>query len=162
MGAQEKLIYAIVTKLAADTGTGGVVPLTGHNATNKVFRIAEDQPKKKAANPFLGVNHIVTVPQVVEGPSHVFQSVIELKAYSAADSGLTSTRIADRIETLLHCVSEQQGAGKTNRSFWDVSSSVIGVSNKQTRFGRRSGPDWEEALELWVATVEVSLVWNEK
>jgi len=151
---QEKLLAAIVTKLRTDTGSGSLVDLTGHLSSDpNSYRILRDKPPKVAEVPFLGVQITQSVP-LSETATYLQVARVYFACY--AGDALTSIKIADRIEHLLHGRAEDASAG-TNRGYYDFSNQYI--SNRQTRFKIRSEPDFDEKTDVWTTVVEADVIW---
>lgn len=143
---QQKLYTAIVTKLRLDTGAGSLVALTGHTATD--LRIARDKPPKKGITPFLGVSIFFTVPLIEDGPTQVRESSVHFRSYAGKE--LTALQIADRMEELLHDITDNTGY----YSFSDAN-----VSTRQVRFKSRTAPDFDDDVEVCTITIVASIIW---
>lgn len=154
MSGQAKLTLAIVDKLRTDTGAGGLVELTHHDASSPAkYRILRDQPPTKGKLPFLGVAIYQSTPLMDDGPSQVETARVYFHCYSTSD--LTAITIADRLENLLHAKAEQLSL--TNVGHYDFSSSDI--SNRQTRWKSRDVPDFDDETDVWHVLVEADVIW---
>jgi hypothetical protein len=143
---QEKLYKAVIAALRADTGAGGLVPLTGYTAAN--ISIGREMPIVVGRTPFLAVRISRSTPLVGVDVTKLQQATLEFHAIDTSE--LTAIQIADRLEELLH-------ASDDNTSYWNPSNTDI--SCRQSRFRNRVGPMHDEDTDTWDVLVEASLIW---
>jgi len=142
---QELLLGQLAIKLRTDTGAGSLVTLTGHTIIK--LRIARDRPPIKGDKPFLGITIVDSLPMLGPDVTHLQRSIVRFKCYAAVE--LTSIKLADRIEFLLH--------DSDPTSFYDFSGN--GISNRMTRFRQRFDREHDEDTDVWNSMVDANLIW---
>jgi hypothetical protein len=156
MAAQEKLNLAIVTKLRADTGAGSLVALTNHDPTGSPpdFRIGRLQPLVAGKGEYLGVRVAQSKPLMGEDVTSMQLAMVDF--YCMARVELTSIKIADRMESLLH--DEIGNPSTPNTGYYDFSDTEI--STRSTRFVNRLSAELDdEDTDVWTTMIRAEVVW---
>jgi hypothetical protein len=147
--AHKNLYKAIIDKLRTDnSGADSLVTLTSYSVSN--YSIARDAPIVKERTPFLGVKITLSVPLMGDGATTRLQTA-EVELVAHARSELTSLKIADRLEYLVHEVQT------TDLQYYDFSDS--NVSNRQTMFKSREAPYFDDKTDVWSVQVTLDVIW---
>ncbi len=141
----EDFYNALMTALRAD---GPLISLTGNTATD--IKIGRAMPITTLKKPYLGIA-IDSTPFIGSDVTHVQKSIVQ---FQCCGNELTSIRIADRIEVLLH----DKGNPSANLRHFDFSSDDITV--KMCSFMSRISPKFTYTVDVWVSIVTASVIWH--
>lgn len=155
-------IEAFCGKLAEDTGSGGLVDLTGHDPLNpdRGVKIGRMNPNLRERYPYIGIelrsDRLLSDGSVPE----LQKSRVRIRVCSCGDSAdYVILRIGDRIENLLMGkVGPGAPAERTNNWFWDFSDENISI--KSTGFFSRSKIFEEDDADTRCQNILVDVIWH--
>lgn len=154
MSLSQNIYKAIIDKLRSDTGSGGLVELSGHSTTDP--RISRYFPRMPAKDPFLGVR----ISGIRELTPESYGQVYEARAFFLASSAseLKVMKINDRLAYLFFKKREAVGV-PGNREYYDFSDSNVCARN--LIWESQNNTEYDEDENYYLGITRGILIWSE-